>query len=108
MIENKEEQDNVPLKQETKEALIGQMTSQVLAAYVVAYQALGLNKEFATLCMQELGRRRSLGDDFEFEKFISEEMEKIPKPNFSDLGKISASLKDAIAAVDWSAFDAKE
>jgi hypothetical protein len=45
-----------------------------LAAYVVVYRALGINKEFAIICMEELSRRRKNGDDFEYEDYISEQL----------------------------------
>jgi hypothetical protein len=50
-----------------------------LAAYVVIYRALGINKELALLCMQQLCKRRSDGDSFEYEGFIEDELAKFPR-----------------------------
>lgn len=56
-----------------------EINSQALAAHIVAYKSLGINKDFAIQCMAELGKRRAAGDDFDFEKFIEDELAKIPK-----------------------------
>lgn len=62
----------------------GSITSESLAAQVVAYRALKMNKEQAILAMAELGVRRAKGDTFEFEQFIDTELAKIPKiPEFN-------------------------
>lgn len=53
--------------------------SACLAAHVVLYKTLGLFKNSAILCMSELQRRRSLGEDFDFENFIDDEVNKLPK-----------------------------
>lgn len=58
---------------------ISHLDSKSLASYIIAYKALGLNKEIAIECMNELSKRRNLGDEFEFENFIEQELEKLPK-----------------------------
>lgn len=75
---------------------ISQASSEALAASVVAYRALGFNKDFALACMAELGRRRSLGEDFNFEEWIEIELAKIPKPEGLDLSKMGFSLKNTL------------
>jgi|SRR3972149_4172990 len=58
--------------------------SQSLAAQIVIYKMLGLNKQYALLCMEELFRRRELGEDFDYEEYIEEKLAKsktdLPKP----------------------------
>lgn len=69
---------------------IGFSTSKSLAAHVVVYKTLGMDKEIALLCMQELVYRRNLGDDFKYEEFIEEEIKKIPQMkglNLPEMGK---------------------
>jgi hypothetical protein len=67
---------------EEKQKLIPSMSMDALAANVVVYKALGLYKDFAIKCMEELARRKNQGDTFDYEKFIEEELKKIP--NFKD------------------------
>jgi hypothetical protein len=55
--------------------------SETLAAHIVIYKTLNIDRETALLCMAELGRRRALGDEFDYETFIEAEVEKIPKVN---------------------------
>lgn len=57
---------------------LGQVSSERLAAQVVLYKTLGLQKDLALICMAELSRRRGLGEDFDFETFIEQEIKKIP------------------------------
>jgi hypothetical protein len=62
--------------------------SKTLAAQVVLYRAIGINKEISVACMQELLNRRDGGDKFDFIKFIDDELSKIPKPQGIDYAKI--------------------
>lgn len=58
---------------------MSQAHSEALAAHIVLYKVLGINKLTAVECMRELGRRRQLGEEFEYEVFIDVEASKIPK-----------------------------
>lgn len=58
---------------------LGQASSADIAAKVVVHRALGCDRDLALICMTELCRRRSLGEDFDFETFIDDEVKKIPK-----------------------------
>lgn len=71
-------------------------TSEDLAAHVVAYRSLGIDKKFALVCMAELARRRELGEDFNFEDFIDQETKKMPKMHDLDLVKQAASINNNI------------
>ena len=77
---------------------IGFSTSETLAAHVVIYKTLNMDKEIALLCMKELAHRRELGEDFDYETYIEEEIKKIPKMrdiNLPEMGKkIMANRKN--------------
>jgi hypothetical protein len=66
--------------------------SEDLAAQVVLYRSLKINKELSTKCMIELAKRREAGDQFDFESFIEQELNKLPKPQ-NKSGNISNILK---------------
>lgn len=72
---------------------IGSSSNENLAAQVVCYRILGLNKDFALMCMAELARRRELGDNFDYESFIEEEVKKMPKEEMYDISKLSNNIK---------------
>ncbi len=55
------------------------ITSEALAAQIVAYRSLGFGKQISVMCMEELGRRRAAGDVFDFETFIETEVKKVPQ-----------------------------
>lgn len=64
-------------------------SSKVLAAQVVAYRLININKELAIKCMEELSRRRAEdGEVFDFESYI-EEKTKVDLPERIDLSKLS-------------------
>jgi hypothetical protein len=62
--------------------------SKVLAAYVVAYRLINSNKDLAIKCMEELFRRRTEGEVFDFESYVEEKM-KVDLPERIDLSKLS-------------------
>lgn len=66
--------------------------SKALAAQVVAYRIFKLQKDFAIACMEELAKRRQLGDPFDYETFIEEEIKKIPEIPNLDLKSINNLL----------------
>ena len=73
-----------------KRLSIGFSTSKTLAAHIVIFKVLGIDREIAILCMKELARRREYGQDFDYETFIEEELTKIPKMkglNMPEIGK---------------------
>ncbi len=69
---------------------IKKASSKILAGYVVAYKLLGFNKDRNIACMKELMDRRALGDDFNFEEYIEDQLKDAPKA--TDLKKISEIL----------------
>jgi hypothetical protein len=70
--------------------------SKTLAAQIVLFKTLGVGKENAVKCMEELSFRRTNGDDFQFENWIEEEVKKVPKTtnsNFSSMLKLENLMK---------------
>lgn len=65
-------------------------SSQKLCEMIVCDRYFGCYREVAIICMEELSKRRAGGDDFDFEKYIDECLEKLPKielkmPNLRDV-----------------------
>lgn len=75
-------------------ASIATTPSDALAAQVVLYRAVGLNKDIAMLCMAELVKRRNIGDEFDYESFISSHLETMPKPKNMDYLKLIKGMKN--------------
>jgi hypothetical protein len=63
-------------------------SSKVLAAQVVAYRLININKELAIECMGELSSRRAAGEEFDYESYIEENI-KVELPERIDLHKLS-------------------
>ena len=97
-------------KQETEESqklqAMHQADSATLAAHVVLYKSLGLFKKSAIACMSELHRRRSLGEDFDFETFIDSELSKLPKVQPLDFNLVRG-LMDLKQIANFMSKDAK-
>ena len=66
-------------------------TDQKLCEIVVSGRYLGFNQELSVICMEELSRRRSEGSNFDFELFIDNSLNNLPKLDFSVL-----NLKDIL------------
>lgn len=75
----------------TEDELIKKASSKILAGYVVTYKLLNNFKDLSIKCMEELMNRRSLGDPFNFEQYIDDQLKDVPKA--TDLNKISQVLK---------------
>jgi len=82
---------------EEMEKAIASASPQFLAAQVVVYRSLGMNKDFAISCMAELTRRREEdGEEFDYETFIEEQLAEIPKPSGIDYVKISKDMQNGL------------
>ena len=79
---------------EEKEKLIPSMSSKALASHVIAYRSLGLFRDFALKCLQELAIRKSNGDEFDYDSFIKEELDKMPKSGLENYGSIFSIFKN--------------
>jgi hypothetical protein len=71
---------------------VGFSTSEALASHVVVYKTLGIDRELAQVCMKELARRRTLGEDFDYEQFIEDKIKEIPKMQGLDLTSLGANM----------------
>jgi hypothetical protein len=70
--------------------------SDMLAAEVVVYRLLGINKDRAIAAMQELSKREAEGDDFDYQSFINEKLAMAPdrpKLGGSGLSQLGDLLK---------------
>lgn len=70
--------------------------SEKLADIVVLNRYLGIYEAISKSAMEELANRRINGDQFEYEKYISSNLEQLPKinikmPEFKSLYKIISS-----------------
>lgn len=59
---------------------IEKYTSESLAAKIVSYRILKINKEEAKDAMKELLKRKISGDNFDYNSYIKEKIDLIPKP----------------------------
>jgi len=67
--------------------------SKKLCDIIICYRYLSLNKDLSILCMEELGKRRIIGDNFDFENYIDKSQKDLPTLNFS-IPDIGAFLKN--------------
>lgn len=82
---------------------IGSASSDWLAAQVVLYRTLSMHKEIAIIAMNELARRRDLGEVFTYEQFIDSEVEKIKQLQTSKQNSFSSvDLKSVIKVINES------
>ncbi len=79
--------------------LLHQSSSEQLAAQIVVYKSLGINKSLALCCMLELARRRNLGEDFQYENFIEDELKKIPQISNYNITKLVNDIKFSVGSV---------
>lgn len=78
---------------------IPQANSEVLAAHVVVYRTLGINRELAKACMQELANRRKFSD-FDYEGFIEEKVKEIPLTKKLDTVKTSQAIQKQVQGIN--------
>lgn len=71
-------------------------TSEQLAAIVVSYRVLGINRNLSIECMSELLRRKDNGDVFDYEAFIKAEVDKMPKMSQASNRYMSAIFSEEI------------
>lgn len=71
--------------------------SPALAAHVVVYRTLGLNKELAIASMSELLRRQQQGDSFDFDTFIQAEVAKVPRSQSNGTNLTALALQTLVS-----------
>lgn len=67
---------------------VSNLSSEVLAARIVTYRILGIDKELAKIAMQELAKRRQNGDQFEYETWIQDQIFKMPKMDEKNISSV--------------------
>lgn len=87
-------EDKKRLIKESQMASIKTSSSETLAAHVVVYRALKMNKDIAIACMEELAKRKSEGDSFDFDSYIETELAKIPKPQSMNYSKLISGMQN--------------
>jgi hypothetical protein len=80
---------------------IPSQSSTKLAEMIVAYRYLGLYKDISLLAMDELGKRRTDGDTFDFEKHISDTLLTLPKLEIpkTDIGSFFSRIGNLVKKV---------
>ena len=76
---------------------IDKQTSEALAAKVVSFRVLKMNKDGAKEAMIELAKRKANGDDFDYDSYIEEKIKSIPLPTVGDEQK--DNLKKTMARI---------
>jgi hypothetical protein len=61
---------------------VASWTSEKLADIIVSNRYLGLYEDVAIAAMEELAKRRVGGDSFDYEKYIDEKLNELPKIQF--------------------------
>lgn len=86
---NDEDLDNEISVEEFQNSL-PEISSIKLCEIIISHRYLGLYQELSILCMEELIKRRSSGDNFDFESYIDDMSKDLPEVNisFSDFNNI--------------------
>jgi hypothetical protein len=84
----------IDLLEETKNK-IPTFSSEKLCQIIVCYRYLNSYKELATLCMQELGKRRENGDNFDYESYIEKSLLELPEINLQpvDIRSLMSNIR---------------
>lgn len=56
------------------------LNNETLAAIIISYRVLGLNKDKAKNAMKIILKRNENGENFDYNSYIKNNMAKIPKP----------------------------
>lgn len=73
-------------------------SSQKLSEMIVCHRYLGFSEEISIACMEELGRRRQAGDNYDFESYIETSLKGLPVLNIGTGFDIRDLLNQAIKA----------
>lgn len=71
-------------------------TVEGLAACVAVYRMLGIDKVLAKACMQELARRRQEGLEFDYEAYIDNAVDQMPKRQEINLIQVSKDIHKGV------------
>jgi hypothetical protein len=97
------EQEDLPIEEvkldlDKVSSLIPQYSSEKLCEMIVCDRYFGINKEITVMCMQELARRRIVGETFQFEQYIQDSLDKLPPLNFN-MPDLRATLTQLVKPV---------
>lgn len=78
-----DDDDFEELSEEEILAKLPEFKNVKLADIIVAHRYLGVCKALYIPCMEELAKRRIAGDNWDFEKYIDEQIAQMPKISFN-------------------------
>jgi hypothetical protein len=89
------DEDFEELSEEEIKKNISKFSMKKLADVIVMSRYIGIYKDLAISAMEELSARRSNGNNFNYEEYINDNFNKLPKINFSipSLNNIIDNLK---------------
>jgi hypothetical protein len=99
--ENDEDLENFEIEELDVEKIksnFSNYSSERLCEIIVTDRYIGLNKELALACMEELSQRRTNGDSFDFESFIEKEYNSLPKLDFS-IPNLQTTLSQVLGSI---------
>lgn len=91
-----EENSDKPIELDENKATenIARYTSIKLADIIITYRYFGLYEKLSIYAMEELAKRRELGDHFKYEEYIETNLTSLPSLEFkmTDLNTLLSSL----------------
>ena len=87
--------ENKKLIQEVPDA-----DSKVLAVHIIAYRVIGINKELSIACMEELAKRRSNGDSFNYEEYIESKIKDFPRFKNMDMVNVTNNINTQVRGMN--------
>lgn len=101
-----EDDDNLSLDDALSKmkSKIDTYSSDALCSIIASDRHLKINSELQVICLQELDKRRSNGDDFDFESKINEKMASYPKININigQLSDLFNMAKNSMDTTKWT------
>jgi len=82
-LEDEELEEGENLTEDQIREKIHTFASTKLADVIIMARYIGLYKDLSVDAMKELGARRAAGDSFKFEEYIEDNLNKLPKLNFT-------------------------
>ena len=88
-------EDFISLNEEEIIKLLPQYSSTKLADMIIVHRYFGLFKTAFGVAMDELSRRRINGDSFDYEKYVEDNLNSLPKLDFQvgDIFSLISSIK---------------
>lgn len=77
-----DDDEEIDFSEEEIKNNLPKQSSTKLADIVLSFRYLGLYKELSVSAMEELAKRRLDGDSFQYEKYIEDNLNNLPKLDF--------------------------